>query len=70
MPKTSPTDTAPIDTTPTAVDPARIAPGVRRSDLVLSVLLPLAVILVGVALSVGPSAALDAVVDLCLSVIR
>ncbi|WP_175577808.1 hypothetical protein [Mongoliimonas terrestris] len=44
-------------------------PTARRSDLVLSVMLPLSVILVGVALSVDPSATLAAVIDLCRSVL-
>lgn len=44
-------------------------PTARRSDLVLSVVLPLSVILVGVALSIGPSATIAAVVDLCRSVL-
>ena len=48
--------------------PGETAPPRRRGDLVLSVLLPLAVIGLGVALSVGQDG-LAAVVDLCLSVL-
>ena len=48
--------------------PGEPAPPRRRGDLVLSVLLPLAVIGLGVALSVGHDG-LAAMVDLCLSVL-
>ncbi len=41
----------------------------RRSDLVLSVALPLAIIALGVALSVG-SEGVAAFVDLCLAALR
>ena len=41
----------------------------RRSDLVLSLVLPLAVISLGVALSLGAEP-MRAVVDLCLAAIR
>jgi hypothetical protein len=51
------------------VTPPPTGPRARRSDLVLSVLLPAAVIGLGVALSVGTER-ISAFVDLCLSVIR
>ncbi|WP_181701301.1 hypothetical protein [Chthonobacter albigriseus] len=57
-----------MDTDPHSAKPSRTQ--ASRMDLVASVVLPLAVMGLGVALSAEASGGLNALVDICLSVIR